>query len=293
MTIMEALERAKLMRKAKEETAVHRRVERQQVLVEEPAEPLILQDTLSSESGAGPEEFAALERVDFDAAIGEAHHVLVQDQATDAAARADAAYRMLRGRVLNRIRTSNWSCVGISSPGPGEGKTVTTLNLAICIAREKQRPVYLLDLDMRNPSVLAYVGVRPPIGLSRYFSDGLSADQVLFETNMPGLIVGGNREPVANASELLATSRLAQLLAYIRRRSPDALIIIDLPPVMSTDEALVVAPKVDGMLLVVSEGITRRDQLRRCTDMLSDFPVAGIIMNRSSEGLGRKYYGGY
>jgi Mrp family chromosome partitioning ATPase len=61
--------------------------------------------------------------------------------------------------------------------------------------------------------------------------------------------------------------------------------------VLSTDEALVVAPRADAMFLVVAEGITRRDGLARAVDILSDFTVAGIIMNRSSEPLGSDYYG--
>jgi Mrp family chromosome partitioning ATPase len=90
---------------------------------------------------------------------------------------------------------------------------------------------------------------------------------------------------------LLASTRLEELLQYVRGRSPGALVIIDLPPVLSTDEALVVAPRTDAMYLVVSEGVTRRDGLARSVDMLSDFTVAGIILNRSTEVLGADYYG--
>ena len=78
----------------------------------------------------------------------------------------------MRGRVLHRFKGGNWSCIGITSPGAGEGKTVTTVNLAISIAREKQRMVYLLDLDMRNPSVFERVGVQPPRALSQFFTEG-------------------------------------------------------------------------------------------------------------------------
>ena len=85
------------------------------------------------------------------------------------------------------------------------------------------------------------------------------------------------------ASELLMGPRLEALLAHIRARSPDAIVIMDLPPVNVTDEALVVAPRLDAVLLVVSEGITPRDDLSRALSALSDFPIAGVIVNRSSE----------
>jgi Mrp family chromosome partitioning ATPase len=291
MTILEALERAKLLRKTQGNASgtSTTRVERRPVSPRETRTLAILPEDVHVE--AEPASFGEMDRVRFDAEACERNHVLLTEEMTGDAARADAAYRMLRGRVQQRIRTSGWSCIGVTSPGPGEGKTVTTLNLAICIAREKQRPVYLLDLDMRNPSVLEYLGVQPPRSLSRYFSEGLPPEQVLLSTEVENLMIAGARESVANASEMLATPRLEKLLAHIRRRSPDALIIMDLPPVMSTDEALVVAPRADAMFVVVSEGRTRRDGLKRSLELLGDFTVAGIILNRSSEDAGGDYYG--
>jgi Mrp family chromosome partitioning ATPase len=289
MTILEALERAKLLRKNSGRTSGHRLVEPRQVPQGETGSLAIVSETVLVETE--PVNFAELDRVEFDVESCERNHILLTEVKVGDAARADAAYRLLRGRVQQRIRANGWSCIGFTSPGPGEGKTVTTLNLAICIAREKQRPVYLLDLDMRSPSIVDYVGVQPPRSLAGYFSENLPADQVLFSTSIENLVIGGCREAVPNASELLATPQLERLLSHIRRRSPNALIILDLPPVMSTDEALVVAPRTDAMFVVVSEGRTRRDALRRAIDLLGDFTVAGIVLNRSGEDVGGDYYG--
>jgi Mrp family chromosome partitioning ATPase len=244
-----------------------------------------------SEPVAAPIQYAELERIEFDASSCERNKILFTGAQLAEAGRAAAAYRLLRGRVLHRAKASGWSCIGITSPGPGEGKTLTATNLAISIARERQRTVYLLDLDMRNPSALECVGARPERFLSQYFAEGLEADRVLFNTTVDNLVIGGNLEPVIGASELLASPRLDDLINYVRRRSPGALVIVDLPPVLSTDEALVVAPRTDAMFLVVAEGVTRRDGLARATDLLSDFTVAGVILNRSSEQLGADYYG--
>jgi Mrp family chromosome partitioning ATPase len=219
------------------------------------------------------------------------NNILMTDEQLAATGHAAAAYRLMRGRMLNRIKGGNWSCIGITSAGPGEGKTVTTLNLAISIAREKLRMVYLFDLDMRKPSVWDRCGCRPTGQLSQYFSGGLAPEQVLYQTSVENLVIAGACDPVQGASELLASTRLDELLKYVRRRSPGALVLIDLPPVLSTDEAIVVAPRTDAMYLVVSEGVTRRDALARSVDMLSDFTVAGIILNRSTAELGADYYG--
>ena len=289
MTIQDALERAKQLRKTREATPVPR-TDRPQPALDDTASPAVLREP----EPVAPEpavHYAPLQRVDFHADTCEESNVLLTEAQLARSGRAAAAYRLMRGRVTHRIKTGNWSCVGITSSGPGEGKTITTINLAMSIAREKQRAVYLLDLDMRNPSVFARGGVQPPRELSQFFTEGLEAHEVLFETNVENLVVAGNRTTVATASELLASPRLDELLRYIRGRSRGALILIDLPPVLSTDEALVVAPRTDAMFLVVGEGIARRDALARTMDQLSDFNVAGIIMNRSSDDVGGDYYG--
>ncbi len=86
---------------------------------------------------------------------------------------------------------------------------------------------------------------------------------MLFQTSVSHLVVAGNRNSVGGASEMLAGTRLEELLSHIRLRSPDAVVLIDLPPVNTTDEALVVAPRVDSVLIVVSEGKTQRQDLAR------------------------------
>jgi Mrp family chromosome partitioning ATPase len=230
-------------------------------------------------------------RVKLDAATCERNRILLEWTAQSELARADAAYRVLRSRVQNRIGTGKCSCIGITSPGPGEGKTVTALNLAISMVREKQRPVFLLDLDMRNPSVLNYLGAAVPVQISQFFLKAAAPEEVLFATDIDMLVIAGNRQPIEGASELLASHGLDDLISHIRGRSPNALIIIDLPPVISTDEALKVAPRVDAMFLVVSEGKTRRDALERSLGLLSDAKIAGIILNRSPESVGQYYYG--
>lgn len=289
MTIQDALERAKQLRKTREATPAPR-TERPQGALDDTASLAVLREPEPPELEP-TSRYASLQRVDFDANTCEESNVLLTDAQLARLGRAAAAYRLMRGRVVHRIKAGNWSCVGITSSGPGEGKTITTLNLAMSIAREKQRAVYLLDLDMRNPSVFLRGGVQPVRELSQFFTEGLEAHEVLCETNVENLVVAGNRTTVATASELLASPRLDELLKYIRRRSRGALILIDLPPVLSTDEALVVAPRTDAMFLVVGEGITRRDALVRAMEQLGDFNVAGIIMNRSSDDVGGDYYG--
>ena len=288
MTIMEALERAKL----------HAHARRQQAGVTDDSKQLPPDESQQPAEVAPPsvrlaprKEYPALQRVQLDTAVCASNRVLL-DATGDSRSieQAQVAYRMLRSRVKNRAAAGNWHVFSFTSPGPGEGKTVTALNAAISIAREKRRDVYLLDLDMRNPSAMRYVGARAPRSLSDYLAGDCTPDDVLFATSLECLIVAGANEPVQNASELLARPELERLLTYIQSRSPDAMIILDLPPVLNSDEALVVAPHVSATILVVSEGVTRREALARTVEQLRGFTIGGVVLNRSNVwGFGPKY----
>ncbi len=93
-------------------------------------------------------------------------------------------------------------------------------------------------------------------------------EEVLAQTTFPNLIVAGALVPAENPSELLAGPRFSDLLAHIRLRSPNACVLLDLPPVNLTDEALLVGPRVDAFLVVVSEGKTERKQLAQTLSTL-------------------------
>jgi protein-tyrosine kinase len=205
-----------------------------------------------------------------------------------------AAYRMIRARLQNLISTNSWRTLAITSPEPGEGKSVTALNLALSFARDEGKSIFLIDLDMRNPTVCKYLGVRPEYTLVDYFSGNCPPQNVFFSVGAGNLAIAGNTQTSELASELLAGERLEYLFSYITSVAPNALILIDLPPILITDEALLIAPRVDATMLVVADGQTRRDSLLRARQLLADFSFAGVVLNKSSESAGKAgYYYGY
>jgi protein-tyrosine kinase len=227
-------------------------------------------------------------RLDIDVALTEQHRLLVPHAGAggNPDARSSAAYRMLRTRLLQAMRTNHWTNIAITSPGPGEGKTLTSINLALSLARDKSCSVFLLDLDLRSPSVCWYLGVRPPRDLVSYFAGEGSPADVFFSIGVENLALAGAAASTDQASELLASSRLEELLEYASSVAHASIVLIDLPPLLVTDEALLVAPRVDATLLVVTEGTTRRDSLARAKHLLADFTVAGVVLNRTSESYG-------
>jgi protein-tyrosine kinase len=193
-----------------------------------------------------------------------------------------AAYRMLRTRLVQKARAGNWTTIAVTSASPNDGKTLTVINLAVSLAREKTREVVLLDMDMRNPSVFRALGIHPRHELREYLENGDSPHE-LFISVGENLLVAGSVTPTEHASELLAGARFDELMSIIERGTVDPIVLIDLPPVLVTDDALVVAPKVDSVLVVASEGLTNRADLLKALHLLSEFPLAGIVLNRAAE----------
>jgi Mrp family chromosome partitioning ATPase len=229
-------------------------------------------------------------RLEIDKVAAEAAHVLpFIGDGEDDTSRPHAAYRMLRTRLLHSMRNHGWSTIALTSPGPAEGKSITALNLAFNMARERSREVVLIDLDMRNPSLCRYLGITPPVEIIEYLAGRVQPSEALFSLT-DNLLVAGGVMATEVASELLTTDRLEVLLDYIKSICSNPVILLDLPPVLMTDEALLLAPRVDATMLVVGEGRTRRDSLLRAKQLLSEFTMAGVILNRSVESFGTDGY---
>jgi Mrp family chromosome partitioning ATPase len=282
MTIQDALDRGKRLHKAR----LQEQVSNADVALSNPPAPAQGEPRSSSQASKPlppPVKFEPLASVKVSEQACVQNRILLSGEQQREFPHADAAYRLIRSKVRQRMQRGGWWTIAVSSPRQNDGKTVTALNLALSIAREKQRPVYVLDLDMRNPSVCRYLGVDEYRSIADFFTGDAEPSDVLYETSVPSLFVSGARQRIEAASELLAGPKLEELLGHIRARSPDAIVIMDLPPVNLTDEALIVAPRVDAVLVVVSEGSTQREDLSRALSALSDFPVAGVVVNRSSE----------
>jgi protein-tyrosine kinase len=203
-----------------------------------------------------------------------------------------AAYGMLRTRILHRMRSKGWQTLGVTSASPQDGKSLTAVNLALSLAREKNSAVVLLDLDMRNPTVCRTLGITPQVEVRDFFEGRVDTpDNLFMSIGVDNLIIAGNVTATQNSAELLASTRLEELLTFIRQTTTSPLIILDLPPVLSPDDTLVVAPRIDALVLVASEGVTQREELQKASEVLADFQVAGLVLNRSSESTQRYGYG--
>ena len=204
--------------------------------------------------------------------------------------RVRSAYKMLRTRVLHRIRQNDWHVIGVTSPLQGDGKSLTSINLALSLAAETTLSVVLLELDLRRPAVCSHFNVNPAKGLPDYLDGAASLDEVLFRPEgTERLAVLPNTEIYDNSSEMLSSTKIAALVDQLKGNDEGRVVICDLPPYLATDDALAFVPLADAFLIVVSEGKTSRDALAKGVDILQEMPLLGLVLNRS-EGATTGYY---
>ena len=190
-------------------------------------------------------------------------------------------YRFLRTQILQRTQERGWNSLLITSVMPGEGKTVTAINLAITFAKEFTKTVLLVDADLRNPSIANFFGLNLEKGLSDYLINGeISLSTLLVNPGIEKLVILPGGKAVSNATEILDTPRMEALVKEVKNRYPDRYIFFDSPPVLTYADALVLSSYIDAVLLIVEVYKTTIEQVKKALELLENKPLLGIILNK-------------
>jgi capsular exopolysaccharide synthesis family protein len=188
------------------------------------------------------------------------------------------------------MASKGWKTLGITSAAAGDGKTLTAVNLAVSIAMDMNQTVLLVDADLRRPGVHKCFGFNPQYGLSDYLKDTCLLDMCLVNPGVERLVILPQARSVAESSEVLAMPRTRALTAELKNRYPDRMVLYDLPPLLVSDDALVLLPSLDASLLVVQEGKNEENEIERALELLSGQNWLGSVLNRCERGEGSSYY---
>ena len=191
------------------------------------------------------------------------------------------AYKILRTHVAQLLNENGWNSVAITSANSGEGKTLTATNLALSLAKKVDQTVLLVDLDLRKPGIHKMFDYAPACGIDDYINFDANISDILFNPGIDGLVVMPCRNSHTNSSEMLSSPRMIELVNDIKNRYPSRIIIFDLPPILSVEDALAFAPYVDSALLVVREGKTTQKDISKSLEMLRTTNVLGTVMNNA------------
>lgn len=191
-------------------------------------------------------------------------------------------FRMLRTKVLQQMNRSGMTTLAVTSPRYGEGKTTIAVNLALSLAMDVNHTVLLVDLDLRKPSLHRCLGLNPEVGINDFLLRDTPIQSCLLHPGFDRVVILPASRMLGASSEILATPRMVALVEELKSRYPDRMVIYDMPPLLTQDDAIAFLPNVDGVLLVVKEGETQREDVRRAVQLLGD-SLLGTVINCSTE----------
>jgi len=254
-------------------------------------------DAWSGTHAPSPEEPSAISRrVDLDLAVLNAAGLL-----TPHAPRSHLAdqYRVLKrplignamGKGADTVKHGN--LIMVTSALPGEGKSFTSVNLAMSIAAELDHTVMLVDADVARPSVLRMLGLPAGPGLLDLLEGKADMADVLMRTNVDKLTLLPSGTPHPRATELLASEAMSQLLDDMATRYPDRIIIFDSPPLLLTTEARVLATHMGQIVMVVAAGRTLQGSVQQALAAIESCPVKMMVLNKAEARIAGGYGYGY
>ena len=208
---------------------------------------------------------------------------------TDARSPQAEAYRSLRTNLEFSNLDEPLRSMLVSSTAPSEGKSTTLANLGVINAQAGKR-VILLDCDLRRPKLHELLGVSNNVGVSTALLEP-DADLPLQDTEVDNLQVMTAGPLPPNPADLLASKRMDTLLEQLTAQAD--LVLLDAPPVTAATDAALLATKVEGVLLVVSAGHTKREDAERAKDLLEkvNANVVGAVLTNAA--VESSTYGSY
>ena len=193
------------------------------------------------------------------------------------------SFDMLRTQVLQSMDSKNSQLIGLTSPTPGCGKSLIAVNLALSIARQQERSVVLVDLDLRRPQIASYLGLNSQNGLLSVLEGRSKLSNAMVQVN-----VRNNRflalpceAATLSSSEWMASRAMTAVLQEIRQAFRNWTVIVDLPPILPSDDVITILPQIDSTILVAAIGLSTMSEIKECTKHLESAAVVRVVLNKA------------
>jgi non-specific protein-tyrosine kinase len=200
------------------------------------------------------------------------------------------AYRVLRTRIMHRTRENGGITVMVTSALPGEGKTVTAVNLALTFAKVYSQTALLVDADLKRQQVHRVLGFKSGRGLGDYLQDGCAVSELIVWPGIEKLTIISGGKRIDGSSELLGSAAMKALVADMKGRYPNRYVFFDVPPVLAGADTITFAPLVDYILFVVQAGRSSLADVQKALGLLPKEKILGIVLNRQVDSDATKYY---
>lgn len=192
------------------------------------------------------------------------------------------SYKVLRTKIQQVTQLKGWNTVLITSPQSGEGKTLTSINLALTFSKAYNQTILLVDCDLRQQNVHKRFGLNSPCGLIDYLVDDKPMKEVIIWPKIDQLTLISGGRTIQNSAELLGSPRMKDLVVEMKSRYDDRYVLFDAPPVLLGADTLALAPYVDCLIMVVEEGRTSMRAVQKAIRLIAKEKFLGFVLNRQT-----------
>jgi protein-tyrosine kinase len=204
---------------------------------------------------------------------------------------AEECYRTLRTRLLRLQATSGIRSILFSSALPGEGKTLTTINTALCCSQLHEMRTLVIDGDLRTRGLSKLIGAPSGPGLSEILAGSARYEDAILSTDQPNLFALAAGSPSGAPPELFAGNNWKEFLGWCGETFK--LVLIDAPPILGLSDIDLMANGCDGVLMVVRANRTKRQLLRKAVATLDPKKNLGVVFNATDAEMHKSYYHTY
>jgi exopolysaccharide/PEP-CTERM locus tyrosine autokinase len=202
--------------------------------------------------------------------------------------------RALRTRILHPFAGPPPRSLLVTSASPGEGKSFICANLGISLAQGLDNYCLLVDGDLRRPAQHDLFGINNSAGLSDYLQHKKRLPELLVPSGVEKLSILPAGPRSVNPAELLGSAAMTNLVDELTKRYEDRIVLLDSPPLHAASETAVLAQHVDGVILVVRHGASRREYVKTLVDIIGRDKILGVVFNAyQSTMLDSKVFGYY
>jgi exopolysaccharide/PEP-CTERM locus tyrosine autokinase len=198
---------------------------------------------------------------------------------TDPHSRYFENFRRLRGAILHGPADRRPKTLLVTSAAPGEGKGFICANIGVALSQDVEHHALMLDCDFRRPTLAGLFGLSNDTGLADHLQDDVDLSYLIRKTGQPKLSLIPSGKPPRNPAELLSSNRMAALLEELAERYPDRLILVDSPPYTVASETTILAQHLDGVVLVIRHGVSKKEHVKKLIEAVGPGRIAGVVYN--------------
>ena len=199
-------------------------------------------------------------------------------------------FDILRTQVIDKMMKNGWRTMAITSPVPACGKTMVSINLGMSIAHHTDKTAMLVDFDLRRPTVSKYLGLSSGPTLNDVLSGDATVSDALVNPDLDRFVILPTAMPVKHSSEVLSSRKVSNLITEFRERYAERIVLFDLPPLLGTDDAMIMLSQVDCVLVVVGNGMVSKTDLEESMRYVDQEKLVGTILNKSKNSQSQRGY---